>query len=519
MDASTSVSETDCAISRPSRRGSRSQKSEKKEKWTTFHFSAFFITFFGYAMFHATRKTFSNVKGTMAQEWSPYNDSLPDVLDYQTWNSHRLFEKKDDADYYFGTLDTVFMLAYSMGLYISGALGDRFDLRKVLSYGMWSSAIAVFIFGTVTEWLNYHHYYFYIFMWIIAGLLQSSGWPSVVAIVGNWFGKSSRGFIMGLWGACPSVGNIIGSYTVSMVLHYGYEYAFLVPASMMFAFGVISFFGLVSSPKDVGLPESEEKTESETQEDTARLLRDVQTECTSDEESLKVNSVAPNNAKAIGFFRAFLLPGVLPYSVAYACLKLVNYSFFFWLPFYLEKQYNWTEEDADSLSTWYDVGGIAGSILGGIITDKLPSRSPVVAIMLILGPPSLFIYNVSPDNKVINALLMSIAGFFIGGAANLISTTISADLGKQKEFSGNKEALATVTGIIDGTGSLGAAIGQLVIPAIERSIGWNYVFYLFMIMMILTLVCILPIVYRDTKATWHHFRANRIASIVNTRID
>lgn len=28
---------------------------------------------------------------------------------------------------------------------------------------------------------------------------------------------------MGVWGSCPSVGNIIGAYAVSHVLYYGYQ--------------------------------------------------------------------------------------------------------------------------------------------------------------------------------------------------------------------------------------------------------------------------------------------------------
>ena len=78
-----------------------------------------------------------------------------------------------------------------------------------------------------------------------------------------------------------------------------------------------------------------------------------------------------------------------------------------------------------------------------------------------------------------NAFLMTIVGFFIGGAANMISSTITADLGRQDAIQGNKEALATVTGIVDGTGSIGAAIGQLLVPLIQNKYGWFYVFYLF----------------------------------------
>lgn len=43
----------------------------------------------------------------------------------------------------------------------------------------------------------------------------------------------------------------------------------------------------------------------------------------------------------------------------------------------------------------------------------------------------------------------------------MISSAISADLGRQEALRGSQEALATVTGIVDGTGSIGAAAGQV----------------------------------------------------------
>lgn len=53
------------------------------------------------------------------------------------------------------------------------------------------------------------------------------------------------------------------------------------------------------------------------------------------------------------------------------------------------------------------------------------------------------------------------SGFLIGGPSNMISSAISADLGRQEALQGSQEALATVTGIVDGTGSIGAAGGQV----------------------------------------------------------
>lgn len=46
-----------------------------------------------------------------------------------------------------------------------------------------------FMFGTLTEWLHIYNVYVYCILWVVNGLLQSAVWPSVVAVMGNWFGK------------------------------------------------------------------------------------------------------------------------------------------------------------------------------------------------------------------------------------------------------------------------------------------------------------------------------------------
>ncbi|XP_015916554.1 sugar phosphate exchanger 3 isoform X2 [Parasteatoda tepidariorum] len=399
------------------------------------------------------------------------------------WNGHHLFDNSVDASFFLGVLDTVFMTSYAIGLFISGAIGDRLNLKYVLGFGMCSSSISVFMFGVVSEWLHLYSKIWYVFFWMLTGFLQSTGWPTVVAVIGNFFGKSSRGFVMGVWGASPSVGNIVGTCMVNIVLHYGYQYSFLITSSVTFAFGIVILFSLVSSPRDVGLPDPNDNGP-----DKQPLLK-------SDSTYEKLSYERP---KAVGLCNACCLPGVIAYSFAYACLKFVNYSFFFWLPYYLQMAYKWNEDKADLLSIWYDVGGIIGGIVIGYISDRLESRAPVVGLMLFLAPFSLYLYSEAPADYVTNAAIMTVTGTIIGGVASLISTAVSADLGRHPELSNSKEALSTVTGIIDGTGSFGAAIGQVLVPVIMHKFGWKSVFYVFMIMTILTLVCIIKIVYRDT---------------------
>ncbi|XP_073918203.1 sugar phosphate exchanger 3 isoform X4 [Castor canadensis] len=444
------------------------QKGALLTRFSHHHVVVFLLTFFSYSLLHASRKTFSNVKVSISKQWTPSAFNSSAELPVEIWSSNHLFPSREEATLFLGTLDTIFLFSYAV----------------------------VFVFGTLTEWLHFYNKWFYCCLWIVNGLLQSTGWPCVVAVMGNWFGKAGRGVVFGLWSACASVGNILGACLASSVLQYGYEYAFLVTASVQFAGGIVIFFGLLVSPEEIGLPgiEAEENFE----EDSHRpLINGAENEDDCEPNYSVQEDSTVSQVKAVSFHQACCLPGVIPYSLAYACLKLVNYSFFFWLPFYLSNNFGWKEAEADQLSIWYDVGGIIGGTLQGFISDILQRRAPVLALSLLLAIGSLVGYSRSPNDKSINALLMTVTGFFIGGPSNMISSAISADLGRQEVIQGSSEALATVTGIVDGTGSIGAAVGQYLVSLIQDNLGWMWVFYFFILMTSCTILFISPLIARE----------------------
>lgn len=80
----------------------------------------------------------------------------------------------------------------------------------------------------------------------------------------------------------------------------------------------------------------------------------------------------------------------------------------------------------------------------------------------------------------LNIILMVVTGLFVNGPYALITTAVSADLGTHSSLRGNSRALATVTAIIDGTGSVGAALGPLLTGFISRK-GWDEVFIMLML--------------------------------------
>ena len=171
-----------------------------------------------------------------------------------------------------------------------------------------------------------------------------------------------------------------------------------------------------------------------------------------------------------------------------------------WLPKYAHDKLEFNENQKTAIAVLYDVGSITGSILLGFISDKLyGKRSPVCFFGLLLATVghTLLIF-LTKDQKVGSFILIFFLGFFVGGISNIVSGTACADLGKQDALKNNSKALSTVTGIIDGTGSIGAAAGQKGIGALQEK-SWSGVFILMTGFVFLSSLPLARIFWREVK--------------------
>ncbi|KAF9600511.1 hypothetical protein IFM89_009960 [Coptis chinensis] len=439
------------------------------------------LTFFAYASYHATRKTTSIVKSSL----DPESSQLGLSLSFSSWPRNpflRVTEERhgvekgwapfdgSDGTSILGEIDLAFLSVYSLGMYFSGHLGDRLDLRIFLTIGMVGAGLFTMLFG-FGYWLNIHSFYYFLIIQMLAGLFQSTGWPSVVAVIGNWFGKKKRGLIMGIWNAHTSIGNISGSLIASYFLEYGWGWSFAIPGLLTIILGMIVFLLLPVSPESVGARQEEDEPNhlKQSNKDFTKPLL----------EKKEVTKEQP-----VGFIQAWRIPGVAPYALCLFFAKLVAYTFLYWLPFYIshtaiDGQYL-SNETAGNLSTMFDVGGVLGGILAGHISDRLDARAITAASFMYCAIPALFFYrSYGHISLCVNAVLMFITGVFVNGPYALITTAVSTDLGTHSSLNGNSRALATVTAIIDGTGSVGAALGPLLTGYIS-SRSWNGVFTMLM---------------------------------------
>ncbi|KAH7861356.1 hypothetical protein Vadar_025111 [Vaccinium darrowii] len=317
-------------------------------------------------------------------------------------------------------------------------------------------------------------------------------------VVGNWFGKSKRGLIMGVWSSHTSVGNIIGSVVASSVLGFGWGWSFVLPGVFIVMVGIVVYLFLVVSPENVGLELQGKEVEM-----NAEGVPLVDSEKVETGEVGLVQSENANSLGAIGFVEAWRLPNVAPFAFCLFFSKLVAYTFLYWLPFYIRHTavggVHLSHKTAGILSTVFDIGGVIGGILAGSISDALEARAVTSLAFLLLSIPALISYRIFGSiSMVTNITLMFVSGLLVNGPYSLITTAVAADLGTQSLIKGNSRALATVTAIIDATGSVGAALGPLLAGYISTR-GWNSVFFMLTVSISIAAMLLIHVVQTEIK--------------------
>ncbi|KAF6121762.1 solute carrier family 37 member 1 [Phyllostomus discolor] len=446
----------------------------------------FILTFLLYASFHLSRKPISIVKGELHKYCAPgKKDGVRVNGQSQTAGgvpTHQLPDNETDCgwapfdqDNYqqlLGALDYSFLCAYAVGMYLSGIIGERLPIRYYLTFGMLASGTFTALFG-LGYFYNIHSFSFYVVTQIINGLVQTTGWPSVVTCLSNWFGKGRRGLIMGVWNSHTSVGNILGSLIAGYWVSTCWGLSFIVPGAIVAAMGVVCFLFLIEHPKDIACSPTLVAHSKSYENGTHRFrlqrpavpdekLLDPETQClllSDGKRPIRQNHVvllpaadSGSSMAAISFTGALKIPGVVEFSLCLLFAKLVSYTFLFWLPLYITNVDHLDAQEAGELSTLFDVGGIFGMLL--------------------------------------------LSGALVSGPYALITTAVSADLGTHKSLKGNAHALATVTAIIDGTGSVGAALGPLLAGLISPS-GWNNVFYMLMLADACALLFLIRLIHKE----------------------
>lgn len=460
------------------------------------------------------------------------------------------FDNDETANQLLALLDSAFLFSYAFFMFFSGYLADRCNLRYFLSAGMILSGFLLYAFG-MAYYLNIHSMTYFVIIQILSGAIQTTGWPAVVSCVGNWFDQSSRGYIFGIWNSNTNFGNILGAVIAGYFVEQSWGLSFIVPGFIMATCGVMAFLFLVPKPEDVNLHPlktttvrgdkqtvinyrdqdleeairtivpsgvgggggdddtdeeyrtSRRKLPRATSRDSAvsndQTYNSIQTEgeaspLISSSNTSLAGQDSVGNKQAVSFWTCLAIPGVVEYSLCLGFAKLVSYTFLYWLPRYLSSSTTLNSEESAYLSTPFDVGGMFGAIIAGYLCDKYKKSGSICVVMLVLAIPAMLTYEQFASlSNFHNIALQLVAGFMVNGPYALITTAVSTDLGGRIK---DGKAMATVAAIIDGTGSIGAAIGPLFAGYVSSE-GWQSVFMMLMLSDLLAALCLTRVFLKE----------------------
>jgi sugar phosphate permease len=406
--------------------------AETEAKLASWRKVIFFVTFVNYAMSHISRKCYTNVKVDLVKS------GVDKIILSQ--------------------MDMAFMFTYAIGSFVSGRLGDMFPQNAIIGWGLLGSTLCL---GLIQFFeaigIVHSNYGFAFFLFVSAqfihGLMQSTGGPVNTSVMGAWFPAKGRGLIFGLWTCHQYLGDIAAALLTAYIVTSGYpwQYALLIPGLLNGVWGIVNFYYLPNKPSEVGIITEDDK------------------------KAAASSGGAP--AAAIGFIEALTIPNVMGYAIAFGFFKFINYAMFFWLPFFLSLHFD--TQSANVISSLYSVGMMPGGVVVGWVSDLLDGRRAcVIAIFMGCLAPLLYFFALYSDvmNPMLLLALLCLMGILVGGPNNIITSAVAADLAEHPTVKA-KRGLGTVTGIINGSGSITAAFGLMLIGPLQSMGGWTAVWY------------------------------------------
>lgn len=350
-----------------------------------------------------------------------------------------------------------FSLPYAAAQIAIGPLVNKHGTRAVVGWGL----LVVIASNLLLSWCSSPSAM--IGLCFLHGVGQATGWPALVSCLANWFPATNRGIKMGWWATNYAFGGffatIFATFCVtntSLFPHSGWRGAFLLPALLLAVICISFLMRVPNRPFEAG--------------------------------GSSVHRGIPPFAWASV---AHLLHRKEIWIIGVACflLQMARYAFLFWLPLYLFRTLSLSPRLAGSLSSSFELFGIAGVIAAGYLSDRLfgERRIPAAATMLAcFGFTILLQPTLGSIGLIATALGLSLMGVFCYGADNILCGAAAQDVGGQQQA-------GAAAGFIDCMGHLGAIVSPYLITAFVQHFGWNSLFFLLGILAVAAAVILFPL--------------------------
>jgi len=328
-----------------------------------------------------------------------------------------------------GMVGSALFFSYAIGKLTNGFLADRSNIRRFMAIGLLLSALVNLALGFSVSFIAFT------VLWGLNGWFQSMGAaPSVVAL-SRWFSNRERGTYYGIWSASHSLGKAITFVGVAFLVGLtGWQWGFWGAGIIGLVGAILVSLFLHDSPESKGLPSIADFKDDHGEASTKnKSVGDVQKE------------VLKN-------------PFIWILAISSAMMYISRYAIESWGIYYLEAQKGYTTLEASSIISVSAVTGIIGTVVSGIISDRLfkGSRNVPALVAGVLNVIAISLFLFYPDGHVwMDTFSMVLFGFAIGILITFLGGLMAVDIA-------SKKASGAALGLIGIASYIGAGIQDAV---------------------------------------------------------
>lgn len=301
-----------------------------------------------------------------------------------------------------GIIGSCLFFVYAFGKLANGFLADRSNVKRFMSTGLLCSALINLVLGFTSS------FYAFVFLWGLNGWFQSMGAASGVVSLSRWYSNKERGTYYGFWSASHNIGEALTFISIALLVSWmGWRYG-------MIGAGVIGLLGfLMMSTLMRDTPQSQ-----------GFLLDKAAVQ---DKGDAKKRSEEFNRAQ-----KAVLRnPAIWILAISSAFMYISRYAVNSWGVFYLQAQKGYDTLDASLIISISSICGIVGTVLSGIISDKLfaGSRNIPTLVFGIMNVVALCLFLLVPGAHFwVDALAMVLFGLGIGVLICFLGGLMAVDI-------------------------------------------------------------------------------------------
>lgn len=306
-----------------------------------------------------------------------------------------------------GTIGFLFSLTYGFGGLLLGFFFDGRNTKRIVSALLIGSGVVAIAIGLTLATAK-NPFGYLILLWSMNGLLQAPGGPCCNSTMNRWTPRRYRGRFIGWWNASHNIGAMIAGvlalWGANTFFHGSVVGMFVVPALVAIPIGVWGLFFGKDDPSELGW----DRPEAIFGEPESKA--DIVNEGVSKGQIL-LTYVVKN-------------PAVWFLCIANVAAYAVRIGVDNWNVLYTRQVLGFSDYTAVNTTIALEIGGLAGSLLWGYVSDRLGGRRALTAaicLVLVIAPVLVYAHATTP--AVVYPALFFI-GFLIFGPVTLIGISV-----------------------------------------------------------------------------------------------